>query len=45
MKDITDMFAPLMKRFRIFFFWEQEKTNLGTTMDYVSVFNCGFGQF
>ena len=45
LKDITDMFAPLMKRFRIFFFWEQEKTNLGATTDYVSVFNCAFGQF
>jgi len=29
------MFAPLMKRFRIFFFWEQEKTNLGATTDYI----------
>jgi len=25
---ITDPFAPLMKPFRIYFFWEQEKTDL-----------------
>ena len=35
LQNITDMFAPLMKNFRIYFFWEQEKTNLGTTMAYV----------
>ncbi len=29
------MFVPLMKRFRIYFFWEQEKTHLGSGYDYV----------
>jgi hypothetical protein len=36
LQNITDMFAPLMKNFRVYFFWEQEKTNLGTTLAYVS---------
>ncbi|KAF1843675.1 ribonuclease-like protein p/mrp subunit [Cucurbitaria berberidis CBS 394.84] len=35
LQNITDMFAPLMKNFRIYFFWEQEKTNLGTTLAYI----------
>jgi len=35
LQNITDQFAPLMKRFRIFFFWEQEKTDLPHTRDYV----------
>ena len=35
LQNITDMFAPLMKDFHIFFFWEQEKTNMGVTQDYV----------
>jgi hypothetical protein len=35
LQNITDMFAPLMKNFRIYFFWEQEKTNLGSTLAYV----------
>ena len=35
LQNITDMFVPLMKRFHIFFFWEQEKTNMGITQDYV----------
>ncbi|MCJ1486390.1 hypothetical protein MMC06_006567 [Schaereria dolodes] len=35
LQNITDQFAPLMKRFRVFFFWEQEKTDLGYTKDYV----------
>ena len=35
LQNITDMFAPLMKNFRVYFFWEQEKTNLGTTLAYV----------
>jgi hypothetical protein len=35
LQNITDMFAPLTKNFRIYFFWEQEKTNLGTTLSYV----------
>ncbi|RYN49977.1 hypothetical protein AA0118_g11220 [Alternaria tenuissima] len=35
LQNVTDMFAPLMKNFRIYFFWEQEKTNLGSTLDYI----------
>ncbi len=35
LQNITDMFAPLMKDFHIFFFWEQEKTDMGFTQDYV----------
>ncbi len=35
LQNITDMFAPLMKNFRIYFFWEQQKTDLGTTVTYV----------
>ncbi|MDI1490330.1 MAG: hypothetical protein OHK93_001530 [Ramalina farinacea] len=35
LQNITDQFVPLMKRFRIFFFWEQEKTHLAHTNDYV----------
>lgn len=35
LQNITDMFAPLMKNFRIYFFWEQEKTDFGVTKDYV----------
>lgn len=35
LQNITDMFVPLMKDFHIFFFWEQEKTNMGFTQDYV----------
>jgi len=27
LQNITDQFAPLMSRFRVFFFWEQEKRN------------------
>lgn len=38
LQNITDMFVPLMKNFRIYFFWEQEKTNLGTTLAYVCLF-------
>lgn len=38
LQEITDNFTPLMKRFRIYFFWEQEKANLGITWDYVRVF-------
>lgn len=36
LQNITDQFAPLMKQFRIYFFWEQEKTNIGLKWDYVS---------
>ncbi|MCJ1479379.1 hypothetical protein MMC13_008064 [Lambiella insularis] len=35
LQNVTDMFAPLMRQFHIFFFWEQEKTDLGYTKDYV----------
>ena len=35
LQNITDMFVPLMKNFRIYFFWEQEKTDFGTSRDYV----------
>ncbi|MCJ1288691.1 hypothetical protein MMC34_000220 [Xylographa carneopallida] len=35
LQNITDMFVPLMKQFNIFFFWEQEKTDLGYTQDYI----------
>ena len=35
-QEITDNFAPLMKDIRIYFFWEQEKTDLGYKLDYVS---------
>lgn len=35
LQNITDVFVPLMKDFRIFFFWEQEKTNMRVTQDYV----------
>lgn len=35
LQNITDVFTPLMKNFRIYFFWEQEKTDFGTTLSYV----------
>ncbi len=35
LQNITDMFTPLMKNFRIYFFWKQEKTDFGVTKDYV----------
>ena len=35
LQNITDQFTPLMKRFRVYFFWEQEKTDLKTARDYV----------
>ena len=35
LQNITDMFVPLMKNFRIHFFWEQEKTDFGVSLDYV----------
>ena len=34
-QNITDPFAPLLQRFRVFFFWEQERTDLKYTKDYV----------
>jgi hypothetical protein len=36
LQNVTDMFAPLMKNFRTYFFWEQEKTDFGATRKYVS---------
>ncbi|KAL8769469.1 MAG: hypothetical protein Q9209_004530 [Squamulea sp. 1 TL-2023] len=35
LQEITDHFVPLMKDLRIFFFWEQERTDLKYTKDYV----------
>lgn len=35
LQNITDQFAPLMPTFRIFFFWEQEKTDLKYKRDYI----------
>ena len=35
LQNITDQFAPLMKRFRIYFFWEQEKTDFPYSKAYV----------
>ena len=35
LQNITDQFAPLMSNFRIFFFWEQEKTDLKVTREYI----------
>ncbi|KAK9852216.1 hypothetical protein MYU51_008581 [Penicillium brevicompactum] len=35
LQNITDQFAPLMPRFRLFFFWEQDKTNLKYKKDYI----------
>jgi hypothetical protein len=35
LQNITDQFAPLMPNFRVFFFWEQEKTDLKYKRDYI----------
>lgn len=40
LQEITDNFTPLMKNFRIYFFWEQKKTDLGATWDYVRARPC-----
>jgi hypothetical protein len=37
LQNITDQFAPLMRYFCIYFFWEQEKTDLKVKKDYVCV--------
>jgi len=37
LQNITDQFAPLMKYFCIYFFWEQEKTDFKVTKDYVCI--------
>ena len=34
-QNITDQFAPLMPRFRVYFFWEQEKIDLKYKRDYI----------
>jgi protein SERAC1 len=43
LQNVTDMFAPLMKNFRIYFFWEEKKTNLGASYDYVSTIRLCVG--
>ncbi|KAJ5113203.1 hypothetical protein N7456_001737 [Penicillium angulare] len=35
LQNITDQFVPLMPNFRIFFFWEQEKTDMKYKVDYI----------
>ncbi|KAF6234922.1 hypothetical protein HO173_006852 [Letharia columbiana] len=35
LQNVTDQFAPLMKRFRIYFFWEQEKTTISLSKAYI----------
>ncbi|XHG00877.1 hypothetical protein AWENTII_004291 [Aspergillus wentii] len=35
LQNITDQFTPLMSNFHIAFFWEQEKTDLKYTRDYI----------
>jgi hypothetical protein len=35
LQNITDQFTPLSVNFRIYFFWEQEKTDLKYTKDYI----------
>ena len=35
LQNITDHFAPLMSQFHVFFFWEQERTDLKYTRDYI----------
>jgi hypothetical protein len=36
LQEVTDNFVPLMKDLRVYYFWEQEKTDLGYKLDYVS---------
>ncbi|OWT43497.1 hypothetical protein VFPPC_17354 [Pochonia chlamydosporia 170] len=38
LQEISDNFTPLIKQFRAYLFWEQEKTSLGVTLDYVRPF-------
>lgn len=35
LQEITDQFVPLMSRFRVVFYWETQKTDLGYTKDYI----------
>ena len=44
LQNITDQFAPLMKNLRVYFFWEQEKTDLGYTRDYVRCCSSSLGE-
>jgi hypothetical protein len=37
LQNITDQFAPLMRYFCIYFFWEQEKTDMKVKKDYVCI--------
>ena len=37
LQNITDQFAPLMKYFCIYFFWEQEKMDFKVRKDYVCI--------
>lgn len=41
LQNITDMFVPLMKNFRVHFFWEQVKTDFGVGLDYVRSYTAG----
>lgn len=40
LQNVTDQLAPLMKRFRIYFFWEQEKTTIPRSKAYVFHLFC-----
>lgn len=40
LQNVTDQFAPLMKKFRIYFFWEQEKTTIAHSKAYVFHPSC-----
>lgn len=35
LQNVTDQFVPLQYRFRVFFFWEQERMDLKYTKDYI----------
>ena len=35
LQDVTAAFVPIMPRFRVFFFWEQHKTDLKYTRDFI----------
>lgn len=35
LQDVTAAFVPIMPRFRVFFFWEQHKTDLTYTRDFI----------
>jgi hypothetical protein len=44
LQNITDQFAPLMRYFCIYFFWEQEKTDLKVKKDYVRSLTAASGK-